>query len=238
MEIAIEANLLTKTYPAAGKPFSALQEINLKVFGGEFLAITGPSGCGKSTLLHLLAGLDRPTSGQVLLKGRRIDHLSETELAKLRRKEIGFVFQFFNLISNLSVAANIELPALLSHTNRLEVKRSREKLLRELGLADKTNSLPSQLSGGQQQRVALARALVNQPTLLLADEPTGNLDSTNAREVLELLKYYHIQGQTIVLVTHDEKITQHAERVIVMRDGAIIENFYSGKQFDSYRKEV
>ena len=189
-------------------------------------------------MLHLLAGLDRPTSGQVLLKGSRIDHLSETALAKMRRKEIGFVFQFFNLISNLSVAANIELPALLIHSSRIEARRRREKLLQELGLADKANNLPSQLSGGQQQRVALARALVNQPALLLADEPTGNLDSTSAREVLELLKYYHQQGQTIVLVTHDEKIAQTAERVIVMRDGEIAENFYSTLRSDPSRGEA
>jgi putative ABC transport system ATP-binding protein len=238
MGTALEACLLTKTYSGTGKPFSALKEINLTIPGGEFLVITGPSGCGKSTLLHLLAGLDRPTSGQVLLKGSPIDHLSETKLAKMRRKEIGFVFQFFNLISNLSVAANIELPALLIRTSPLEAKRKREKLLQELGLSDKANSLPWQLSGGQQQRVALARALINQPTLLLADEPTGNLDSASAREVLELLKYYHQQGQTIVLVTHDEKIAQTAQRIILMRDGEIVGNSYSGLPSAASKREA
>jgi putative ABC transport system ATP-binding protein len=183
----------------------------------------GPSGCGKSTLLHLLGGLDRPSSGEVWLSGRRVDALNESQRAVLRRKELGFVFQFYNLIGNLSVADNIELPALVAGLSTAEARSRRTALLDELHLGDKAGSVPSRLSGGQQQRVALARALINRPTVLLADEPTGNLDTESTRDVLELLRRYHSAGQTIVLVTHDARVASSADRVLTMRDGRIVD---------------
>jgi putative ABC transport system ATP-binding protein len=210
---------LVKTYANASAP--ALRGISLALAPGEFVAVMGPSGCGKSTLLHLLGGLDRATSGEIHLQGRRIDSLSEAKLAVLRRRQIGFVFQFFNLMGNLSVADNIELPALLAGLSPAEARRRRESLLEELGLTDKAGVVPSQLSGGQQQRVALARALINRPAILLADEPTGNLDSTSTQEVLALLRRYHQAGQTMLLVTHDARVASVADRVIYLKDGQI-----------------
>ena len=184
----------------------------------------GPSGCGKSTLLHLLGGLDRPTSGEIHLSGQRVDTLSEAKWSVLRRREIGFVFQFFNLIGNLTAADNIELPALLAGMSHTEARRRSQELLDELGIGDKAGVIPSRMSGGQQQRVALARALVNRPTMLLADEPTGNLDSDSTRDVLALLQRLNAAGQTILLVTHDARVASIADRVITMRDGAIVDD--------------
>jgi putative ABC transport system ATP-binding protein len=183
----------------------------------------GPSACGKSTLLHLLGGLDRPSGGTLELAGQDVTRLNEARWATLRRSQIGFVFQFFNLIGNLTVADNIELPALLAGLTPAEARRRRVTLLEELGIADKAGATPSRLSGGQQQRVALARALVNRPALLLADEPTGNLDSAATREVLALLRQYHAAGQTMLLVTHDARVASIADRVITMRDGRIVD---------------
>jgi putative ABC transport system ATP-binding protein len=187
----IEARGLARRFVTDGVTVDALKGVDLSVVEGEFVAIMGPSGCGKSTLLHILGGLDRPTRGEVYLRGKRVDGLSEGRWAKLRRKEVGFVFQFFNLINNLSAA-------------------------------DFARKVPSRLSGGQQQRVALARALINAPAVLLADEPTGNLDSQSTREVLELLRKHRAGGQTIVLVTHDARVASSADRVIRMRDGSFV----------------
>jgi len=212
---------LSKTYTADGVDLQALQGINLAVAPGEFVSIMGPSGCGKSTLLHLLGGLDQPSEGAVSLKGERVDGLSEKAWALLRRSEIGFVFQFFNLIGNLTVADNVELPALLAGMSPRQARERRVELLGELGIAELADTLPSRVSGGEQQRVALARALVNRPAVLLADEPTGNLDSTSAREVMDLIRRYHGDGQTIVLVTHDPRVAAAADRVVHMRDGAV-----------------
>jgi len=212
---------LSKTYHPNGAAVRALREVDLALAPGEFVTVMGPSGCGKSTLLHLSGGLDRPTSGEVYLNGARVDTLSEAGWAVLRRRQVGFVFQFFNLIGNLTVADNIELPALLAGASSNEARRRRQALLADLSITDKADIVPSQLSGGEQQRVALARALINQPAVLLADEPTGNLDSQSSAEVLALLQRMNVQGQAILLVTHDARVASVANRVIYMRDGQV-----------------
>jgi putative ABC transport system ATP-binding protein len=223
MTPVISANALSKTYQSNGAAVWALRDVDLEIPPGEFVAVMGPSGCGKSTLLHLLGGLDRPTGGEIRLDGRRIDALSESQLAVLRRKQIGFVFQFFNLIGNLSAADNIELPALLAGMKSAEAHGRAKELLQTLGMDGKENAVPARLSGGEQQRVALARALVNRPALLLADEPTGNLDTQNTREVLRLLKQSHREGQSILMVTHDPRVASAADRVLYMSDGRIVD---------------
>ena len=221
MTYVLEARSLAKTYDTGGAKVLALRGVDLAIARGEFVAIMGPSGCGKSTLLNLLAGLDRPTAGQVWLDGERIDQLSETELARLRRRHIGVVFQFFNLMPTLSAVENVELPLLLVGRRRKDARRSANELLSELGIGDKHAAAPVQLSGGQQQRVALARALANTPDIVLGDEPTGNLDSAAAREVLGLLRAARDRGQTVLLVTHDARVAAAADRVITLRDGLV-----------------
>jgi putative ABC transport system ATP-binding protein len=215
---------LTKTFRGDGTPATAVREVNLRLRAGEFAAIMGPSGAGKSTLLHLLGGLERPTSGEIWLNGTRVDGLSQARWAVLRRHHIGFVFQFFNLVSNMSVADNIELPALIGGATRRQARARRDELLAELGLRSKADAAPARLSGGEQQRVALARALANRPSLLLADEPTGNLDSAGTRTVLSLLRRAHEQGQAIVLVTHDARVASMADRVVSMFDGFVADD--------------
>jgi putative ABC transport system ATP-binding protein len=221
MTPVLEARNLAKTYDTGGAKVLALRGVDLAIARGEFVAIMGPSGCGKSTLLNLLAGLDRPTAGEVWLDGERIDERSETELARLRRRKIGFVFQFFNLMPTLSAVENVELPLLLVGRRRKDARRSANELLSELGIGDKHAAAPVQLSGGQQQRVALARALANTPDIVLGDEPTGNLDSAAAREVLGLLRGARDRGQTVLLVTHDARVAAAADRVITLRDGLV-----------------
>jgi putative ABC transport system ATP-binding protein len=201
----------------------ALDSVELEVTTGETLAVMGPSGCGKSTLLHLLGGLERPAAGEVWLSGRRIDQLSERALARLRRQAIGFVFQAFHLMDELTAVENVELPALLAGVPPRAARRRATELLEQVGLTDRADHLPTALSGGQRQRVAIARALGNQPLVLLADEPTGNLDSAATAEVLRLLDRLHAGGQTIVIVTHDERVAATADRLISMRDGAFVE---------------
>jgi putative ABC transport system ATP-binding protein len=221
MTAVIEARGVTRIHGDGEAAVAALKNVDLAVAHGEFVAITGPSGCGKSTLLNLLGGLDRPTEGAILLHGERTDDASEARKARLRRGDIGFVFQFFNLIANLTVADNVELPALLAGVPGREARRRSGELLARLGLDETADRVPGALSGGQQQRVAIARALVNRPSVLLADEPTGNLDSTAAREVMQVLRERHEEGQTIVLVTHDVRVASTADRVVAMRDGEI-----------------
>ncbi|XVQ87946.1 ABC transporter ATP-binding protein [Microbispora siamensis] len=220
----VRAVNLVKIYQTGGLPVPAVRGVDLTVEAGEFVAIMGPSGSGKSTLVHMLGGLDTRTSGEIWLDGRRADALSESGWAVLRREKIGFVFQFFNLVANMTVADNVELPALLGGVSPRQARERREYLLGELGLADRAEASPAQLSGGEQQRVALARALANQPRLLLADEPTGNLDSRNTRDVLRLLGKVHGQGQTIVLVTHDARVASMADRVVSLLDGQIVDD--------------
>jgi putative ABC transport system ATP-binding protein len=195
----------------------------LDVSAGEALAIMGPSGCGKSTLLHLLGGLDRPSAGELSLGGRRIDWLSERDLAQLLRHEVGFVFQAYHLMDELTAQENVELPALLAGQSPRTARQRARELLAQVGLADRAGHLPSALSGGQRQRVAIARALANEPQLVLADEPTGNLDSAATLEVLRLFEDLHLAGLTLVVVTHDERIAATADRLISMRDGAFVD---------------
>ncbi|EPD57881.1 hypothetical protein HMPREF1211_06219 [Streptomyces sp. HGB0020] len=220
----LHAQGLLKTHYGEGAPAHAVRGVDLCVRQGEFVAVTGPSGAGKSTLLHLLGGLQRPDGGSIRLDGVPTDSWSEARWAVERRKRIGIVFQFFNLVSNLSVADNVELPALLAGVAPRQARAGREELLAELGLAGKERSMPGELSGGEQQRVALARALVNHPPLLLADEPAGSLDSKGTREVMRLLSRFHRRGQTIVLVTHDARLASAADRVISFFDGRIADD--------------
>lgn len=216
----IEIKNLCKVYGKGEVEVKALDNINLNIEQGEFVAIVGPSGSGKSTLLHLLGGVDKPTSGEVIIKGESIYKLKEKELSILRRRNLGFVFQFFNLIPVLTAEENIEMPVLLDN-GKID-KNYMNELLKLLGLEERRDHHPSELSGGQQQRVSIGRALANKPSIILADEPTGNLDSKNSKEVLELLKYCAKKyNQTLILITHDINIAQSADRVITIEDGQI-----------------
>jgi putative ABC transport system ATP-binding protein len=201
----------------------AVDGVDLDIVAGETVAVMGPSGCGKSTLLHLLGGLDRPSGGEVSLNGRRIDDIGEKALARLRRTAVGFVFQAFHLMEELTAIENVELPALLAGRSPRAARRRAEELLEHVGLADRARFLPSALSGGQRQRVAIARALSNEPLVVLADEPTGNLDSAATLDVLQLFENLHESGQTLVIVTHDARIAATADRMISMRDGAFVD---------------
>ncbi|GAA2165947.1 ABC transporter ATP-binding protein [Actinomadura napierensis] len=202
----------------------AVDEVDLDVPSGQMLAVTGPSGCGKSTLLHLLGGLERPSRGEVWLAGRRIDALSERALARLRRRSVGFVFQAFHLVEELSARENVELPVLLAGRSPRAAKRRAALLLEQVGLADRARYLPWELSGGQRQRVAIARAMANEPLVLLADEPTGNLDTAATLDVLRLFEGLRAAGQTLVIVTHDERVAATADRIVSMRDGTFVDD--------------
>ena len=197
--------------------------VDLDVAAGETVAVMGPSGCGKSTLLHLLGGLDRASGGEVRLAGRRVDQMSEKALARLRQDAVGFVFQAFHLMDELTAVENVELPALLAGRPARTARRRATELIERVGLADRARFLPAALSGGQRQRVAIARALANEPRVVLADEPTGNLDSAATLEVLRLFESLHVAGQTLVIVTHDSRIAATADRMISMRDGVFID---------------
>jgi putative ABC transport system ATP-binding protein len=212
---------LRKNYEAEGAPVRALRGVDLTIAPGEFVAVMGPSGCGKSTLLNLIAGLDTPTDGEISVAGESLAGKDENDLARMRRKHIGIVFQFFNLLEGMSVLENVTLPAVIAGMPRKQAETRARDLLDLLGLADKARNAPGVLSGGQRQRLAIARALANSPTLVLADEPTGALDSAGGVEVMELFRRLHKDGQTIMLVTHDSKVAEHADRVVKMRDGRI-----------------
>lgn len=220
MEIVRTENL-SKTYGSGENLVRAIDDVNLKIEKGEFIAIVGPSGSGKSTLLHLLGGVDNPSSGKIFIDGNDISKYSSKELALFRRRKVGLIYQFYNLIPNLTVRHNIELPL------KLDKRKINEDVLldivRKLGIENKLDSFPSELSGGQQQRVAIARSLIYSPSLVLADEPTGNLDRENSREIIEILKYFNrTLKQTIIVITHDESIALEAERVITIVDGKVV----------------
>jgi putative ABC transport system ATP-binding protein len=213
---------LSKEYGRDEGLVRAVNGVDLDVAPGETLAIMGPSGCGKSTLLHLLGGLDRPSGGRLWLHGRRIDQLSERALARVRRSEVGFVFQAFHLMDELTARENVELAALLAGRSPGEARRQALGLLDRVGLAERAGHLPSALSGGQRQRVAIARALANEPVVMLADEPTGNLDSAATADVLALFEDLHSAGLTLVVVTHDERVATTMDRLVSMRDGVLV----------------
>jgi putative ABC transport system ATP-binding protein len=219
----LRASGLHKHYGTGEGLVRAVDGVDLEVAAGETVAVMGPSGCGKSTLLHLLGGLDRPSGGEVWLAGRRVDQLGERALARLRRTDVGFVFQAFHLMDELTAVENVELPALVGGRSPREARRRAVELLERVGLADRAGFLPSALSGGQRQRVAVARALSNEPLVVLADEPTGNLDSAATLDVLRLFESLHEAGQTLVIVTHDARIAATADRLLSMRDGAFVD---------------
>jgi putative ABC transport system ATP-binding protein len=219
----LRARGVRKEYGKGEGLVRAVDGVDLEVDPGETVAVMGPSGCGKSTLLHLLGGLDRPSGGDISLAGRRIDQMGEKALARMRRTAVGFVFQAFHLVDELSAVENVELPALLAGRSPRTARRRAADLLDRVGLADRARFLPSALSGGQRQRVAIARALSNEPLVVLADEPTGNLDSTATVDVLRLFESLHRAGQTLLIVTHDERIAATADRLISMRDGAFVD---------------
>jgi len=214
---------LRKTYGKGESLVRAVDGVDLEVVEGETVAVMGPSGCGKSTLLHLLGGLDRPSAGEVWVAGHRIDQMGEKALARMRRNAVGFAFQAFHLMDELTAVENVELSALLAGRSPRATRRRAIDLLERVGLADRAGFLPAALSGGQRQRVAIARALSNEPVVVLADEPTGNLDSAATVEVLRLFESLHEAGQTLVIVTHDSRIAATADRLISRRDGAFVD---------------
>jgi putative ABC transport system ATP-binding protein len=216
-------NKVRKTFEAENAPVRALRGADLVVTAGDFVALMGPSGCGKSTLLNLVAGLDVADEGTITVAGEQVTGRSEDELSQLRRQHIGIVFQFFNLLEGMTVLENVALPAVIAGRKRKMAETRARDLLDLLGIGDKASTVPGMLSGGQRQRLAIARALANEPTLLLADEPTGALDSEGGQEVIELLSRLHSGGQTIVLVTHDAGVAAAANRVVRMRDGRIVD---------------
>ncbi len=220
----IQTENLTKIYGSGEAAVTALADVTVGVKAGEFLAVMGPSGCGKSTLLHLVGGLDRPSTGRVLIEGRSLADLGDAALTELRRRKIGFVFQFFNLIPVLTATENAALPLVLDGVKPAAAYKQAEAWLTKVGLANRLASRPDQLSGGQQQRVALARALVAAPALILADEPTGNLDSRASDEIAALLRQASDEwGRAVVMVTHDPRIAAYADRIIFLKDGRVID---------------
>ncbi|MGO9499961.1 MAG: ABC transporter ATP-binding protein [Solirubrobacteraceae bacterium] len=222
-ESVLSARGLRKDYGSGAGLVHAVRDVSLDVAPGEAVAIVGPSGCGKSTLLYLLGGLERPTAGALQLAGRQLEQMPEAGLARLRRRALGFVFQAFHLVDELTALENVELPALLAGASARRARERATGLLEQVGLDDRLEHLPSALSGGQRQRVAIARALANGPAVVLADEPTGNLDSAATTDVLRLFEQLHAGGQTLVVVTHDERIAATADRLITMRDGAFVD---------------
>ncbi|MCW3991337.1 MAG: ABC transporter ATP-binding protein [Candidatus Bathyarchaeota archaeon] len=222
MKVIVETVDLVKEYRQAEKPLRVLNGVNLRVVQGEFMAIMGPSGSGKSTLLNMLGALDRPTSGRVLINGVDLSTLGDNELADLRNREFGFIFQTFNLIPRMDALGNVELPLAIAGVSRGERRERASKLLEAVGLGDRMDHKPSQLSGGEQQRVAIARALVNDPSVMLCDEVTGNLDTRTGDEIMQILRSLNVdQGKTFIIVTHDPAVAQSSDRLIQLWDGQI-----------------
>lgn len=217
----IKMRHIGKTYAQDGVKTVALKDVSFEVSSGEFVAIMGPSGSGKSTLMHILGALDTPTFGQYFLDGQDISRLNNDELADIRNQKIGFVFQSFNLLPRTTALKNVMLPMAYAGINEAEKRAKALKLLNEVGLSDRSQHLSNQLSGGQQQRVAIARALTMDPKIILADEPTGNIATTQAEEIMKIFTKLHKQGRTIVMITHEEDIAAHAKRIIIIRDGLI-----------------
>src|SRR5256885_10362452 len=217
----IEMRELFRTYQLGAEEIHALRGVDMVIEQGEYVAVMGPSGSGKSTLMNIIGCLDRPTAGQYILDGTPVESMSDDELAAVRNRKIGFVFQTFNLLARTSALANVELPLVYARIARAERRRMAEEALTAVGLADRMAHQPNELSGGQRQRVAIARALVNKPSLLLADEPTGNLDTQTGREILDLFRDLHSRGNSIIMVTHEDDVAKEAKRVIHIRDGKI-----------------
>ena len=219
--LAVEVNSVYRTFEQDTAPVRALRGADLSVRAGEFVAVMGPSGCGKSTMLNLVAGLDVPDEGEVIIAGESLAGKDENALAMMRRRHVGIVFQFFNLLEGMTVLENVVLPAVIAGRKRKVAESRARDLLDLLGIGDKAKQAPGVLSGGQRQRLAIARALANEPTIVLADEPTGALDSEGGEEVLELFRRLHQGGQTILLVTHDQPVADAAERIVRMKDGRV-----------------
>ena len=229
----IETIDITKVFGMGDVSVAALKGVSIEIHAGEFIAIMGPSGSGKSTLMHILGCLSKPTSGQYILDGEEVSNMDKVELAGIRNKKIGFVFQAYNLLARTTALRNVTLPLLYNHANPKTVEEGDEKakaMLELVGLADRIHHQPQELSGGQQQRVAIARALINDPVLVIADEPTGNLDSHSGIEIMNLLHKLHAQGTTIVLVTHDSKFAEHTQRTINLMDGLVDTVVHNGKK--------
>lgn len=221
-KVILRVKNVSKVYKMDGVSVNALDGVSLEIFEGEFVSIIGSSGSGKSTLMHIIGCLDTPTTGRVILDGHEVSRMGERELAKIRNKKIGFVFQQFNLLSRTSALENVTLPLVYNGTDELQIKEKGIEALNKVGLGERLDHHPNQLSGGQQQRVAIARALVTNPAIILADEPTGNLDSKSGSEVMNIFKDLHEQGRTIVLVTHDPNVAAQAQRTIKLKDGKVI----------------
>jgi len=217
----IQLKQVDKTYVVGESVVRALSGVNLQINKGEFIAIVGPSGSGKSTMMHMVGALDIPTNGQIILNGIDITSLSESDLAYLRGRKIGFVFQTFHLIPTLTALENVALPMIFQKVTRGERLSKSEKLLTKVGLGNRIHHLPNELSGGQRQRIAIARALINDPEVILADEPTGNLDSKTGKEIIELFTELNNEGRTVIIVTHDPNVASHAKRIVKMVDGSI-----------------
>ena len=221
MSSVIKIRQITRDFFLGQEVVKVLKGIDLDIEKGEYVAFMGPSGSGKSTLMNILGCLDTPTSGQYILNGNDVSKMSDNELAEIRNKEIGFVFQTFNLLPRTTALDNVALPMIYAGATKVERKERAEKVLTDVGLADRMDHKPNQLSGGQRQRVAVGRALVNKPSIILADEPTGNLDSKTSVEIMNLFDEIHAAGNTVILVTHEEEIARHARRIIRLRDGMV-----------------
>jgi putative ABC transport system ATP-binding protein len=229
-DVLLRIDHVSKQYLTGDVMFQALKDVSISIKKGEFVAIMGPSGSGKSTLMHIIGCLDRPTSGTVAIEGKDIVATSDQDLAEIRNTHIGFVFQQFNLLRKTPAIVNVELPLVYAKVSAGERRRRAQNMLTSVGLETKMNNLPSQLSGGQQQRVAIARALVTDPSIILADEPTGNLDSKSGADIMRMFEELHVSGKTIVLVTHDEQVASHAKRIIRVADGQVVSDTKSKKR--------